>query len=251
MVFQPRHLSAAHAPSADLAVPTKATLIVIPACAHAASGLEFSGSSLNHLFAQRRNLLRPRFYRMLAAINRFNSEAVAALDDPATKEETLGDYVTRRAYGEDFFQLYLVPMSSAVWSTPPELMLAFPATTLLRFFHNHGFLGLHTQHPWWTVEGGAKTYVEKNLRAVVRDRLRPAGQAATASSAQLFAARWVIVSTDAPAASVCNSTKSSSPATATRPCGCSISPPRMKPASWASSSTSRISQPCAHRQPSA
>ena len=141
------------------------------------NGLEFAGSSLNHLFAQRRNLFRPRFYRMVAAISRFNSEAVAALDDPATQSETLGDYVRRRGYGEDFFNLYLVPMSSAVWSTPPEQMLAFPATTLLRFFHNHGFLGLHTQHPWWTVDGGAKTYVEK-ITAPFRDRIR-LGQAAT------------------------------------------------------------------------
>ncbi|MCX6952336.1 MAG: FAD-dependent oxidoreductase [Verrucomicrobia bacterium] len=137
---------------------------------HADTGLEFAGSSLNHLFAQRKNLFRPRFYRMLAAINRFNREAIAALEDPAAQNETLGDYVRRRGYGEDFFNLYLVPMSSAVWSTPPELMLAFPATSLLRFFHNHGFLGLNTQHQWWTVDGGAKTYVEKII-VPFRDRL--------------------------------------------------------------------------------
>jgi predicted NAD/FAD-binding protein len=160
----------------DLAVPTKPTLMSF-SVRHADRGLEFAGSSLNHLFAQRRNLFRPRFYRMLAAIHRFNSEAVAALADPAARDETLGDYVRRRGYGEDFFHLYLVPMSSAVWSTPPELMLEFPATTLLRFFHNHGFLGLSTQHQWWTVDGGAKTYVVK-ISAPWRDRLR-LGQAAT------------------------------------------------------------------------
>ena len=155
---------------AELDVPIKPAPMSF-SVRHAGSGLEFCGSSRNHLFAQRRNLLRPRFWRMLAAIARFNREAVAALDDPAAQTETLGDYVRRRAYGDDFFNLYLVPMSSAVWSTPPELMLTFPATTLLRFFHNHGFLGLHTQHPWWTVDGGAKTYVEK-LTAPFRDRLR-------------------------------------------------------------------------------
>ena len=155
---------------AELRVPIKPTSMSF-SVRHADTGLEFAGSSLNHLFAQRRNLLRPRFYRMLAAINRFNSEAVVALDDPAAQNETLGAYVKRRGYGEDFFHLYLVPMSSAVWSTPPALMLEFPATTLLRFFHNHGFLGLHTQHPWWTVDGGAKTYVEK-LTAPFRDRIR-------------------------------------------------------------------------------
>ena len=155
---------------AQLSVPIKKTDMSF-SVRHADTGLEFAGSSLNHLFAQRRNLFRPRFYRMLAAINRFNSEAVAALDDPATQNETLGDYVRRRGYGEDFFNLYLVPMSSAVWSTPPEQMLAFPATSLLRFFHNHGFLGLNTQHQWWTVDGGAKTYVEK-ITVPFRDRLR-------------------------------------------------------------------------------
>ena len=126
---------------------------------HADTGLEFSGSSLNHLFAQRRNLFRPRFYRMIAAINRFNSDAVAALADPANERLTLGEYVARKGYGEDFFNLYLAPMSSAVWSTPPALMMGFPATTLLRFFHNHGFLGLNTQHPWFTVVGGSRSYV--------------------------------------------------------------------------------------------
>ncbi len=123
--------------------------------------IEWCGSSLNHLFAQRGNLLRPRFWRMLAQVNRFNREAVQALSDPAWSGVTLESYVARRGYGRDFLELYLVPMSSAVWSTPPARLLAFPATTLLRFFHNHGFLGLNTQHPWWTVEGGAREYVRR------------------------------------------------------------------------------------------
>ncbi len=140
---------------------------------HADSGLEFCGSSLNHLFAQRKNLFRPRFYRMLAAINRFNHEAVLALADPTSPiaTETLGDYVKRRGYGADFFDLYLVPMSSAVWSTPPEKMLAFPAAALLRFFKNHGFLGLSTQHQWWTVDGGSKSYIAP-LTAPFAEKIR-------------------------------------------------------------------------------
>jgi len=155
----------------ELGVPVKPTSMSF-SVRHTDSGLEFCGSSLNHLFAQRRNLLRPRFWRLLRAINRFNGEAVAALEDPAAATESLGDFVRRRGYGQDFLDLYLVPMSSAVWSTPPELMLTFPAATLLRFFHNHGFLGLRTQHPWWTVDGGARAYVEK-LTAGWRDRIRP------------------------------------------------------------------------------
>jgi predicted NAD/FAD-binding protein len=155
---------------AQLGVPIKPTAMSF-SVRHADSGLEFAGSSLNHLFAQRRNLLRPRFWQLLRAINRFNAEAIAALADPAAEKETLGEYVRRRGYGADFLELYLVPMSSAVWSTPPALMLSFPATTLLRFFHNHGFLGLHTQHPWWTVDGGSRVYVQK-LTAPFRDRIR-------------------------------------------------------------------------------
>ncbi|WP_404424674.1 NAD(P)/FAD-dependent oxidoreductase [Nibricoccus sp. IMCC34717] len=138
---------------------------------HVDTGIEFNGHSLNHIFAQRRNLWNLRFWKMLMAIRRFNSEAVASIDDPETREITLGEYVRRRGYGEDFFNLYLVPMSSAVWSTPPEQMLSFPASTLLRFFHNHGFLGLNTQHQWWTVDGGSREYV-KLLTAPFRDRIR-------------------------------------------------------------------------------
>jgi predicted NAD/FAD-binding protein len=83
---------------------------------------------------------------------------------------SLDDYVRRGRYGRDFFELYLIPMSSAVWSTPPDKMRQFPAATLLRFFHNHGFLGLHTQHPWWTVGGGAQSYVQK-LIVPFQDRI--------------------------------------------------------------------------------
>jgi uncharacterized protein len=127
------------------------------------SGLEWSGSSLNHLFAQRKNIFNPRFLKMLWAVNRFNKEAIAALEDTSLREVSLADYVRARGYGEDFFNLYLVPMSSAVWSTPPEKMLQFPASSLLRFFHNHGFLGLHTQHQWWTLDGGSREYVQRMI----------------------------------------------------------------------------------------
>ena len=155
---------------AQLDVPVKKTDMSF-SVRHEDTGLEFAGSSLNHLFCQRRNLLRPSFYRMLLQIDRFNREAVAALDDPAWADLTLADYVARRGYGRDFLDLYVVPMSSAVWSTPPEKMLQFPARTLLRFFHNHGFLGLHTQHQWWTVDGGAQQYVTR-LTSPWRDRIR-------------------------------------------------------------------------------
>ncbi len=133
---------------------------------HSPANLEFCGSSLKHLFGQRRNIANPRFWAMLWQIHRFNREAVMALDDSRYQQFTVRQFVVERGYGSDFQERYLVPMSSAVWSTPPELMLEFPVMTLIRFFHNHGFLGLRTQHPWWTVEGGARSYVAKILETV-------------------------------------------------------------------------------------
>jgi predicted NAD/FAD-binding protein len=137
---------------------------------HLPAGLEYNGGSLNLLFGQRRNLLRPRHWRMLAQIHRFNAEAVPALEDARFGACSLREYVAERGYGNDMLHFYLVPMGGAVWSTPPEKMLDFPALTLLRFWHNHGFLGLHAQHPWFTVAGGAKSYVEK-ITAPFRERV--------------------------------------------------------------------------------
>ena len=151
-------------------VPTKKTTMSF-SVKEDETGLEWSGTSLNHLFAQRKNIFSPRFIKMLLAVNRFNSDAIKALDDPSLREVTLADYVRAGAYGEDFFNLYLVPMSSAVWSTPPEKMLQFPASSLLRFFHNHGFLGLSTQHQWWTLDGGSREYV-KRITEPFHDRIR-------------------------------------------------------------------------------
>lgn len=153
----------------DLGVPVKPTSMSF-SVQHLPAGLEFCGSGWNHLFAQRRNLVRPRFWRLLQAIHRFNRDAVAALGDPQWAAVPLGEYVRRQGYGRDLLDWYLVPMASAVWSTPADRMLEFPAVALLRFFHNHGFLGLHTQHPWWTVDGGAREYVRR-LRARLRARV--------------------------------------------------------------------------------
>jgi predicted NAD/FAD-binding protein len=153
----------------ELGVATRASSMSF-SVQHLPARLEFSGSSLNHLFAQRRNLLRPRFWKMLLQINRFNQEALATLQAPAQPQLSLGEYVQQGRYGDQFLNYYLLPMSCAVWSSPPDRMLQFPALTLLRFFHNHGFLGLHTQHPWRSVLGGSRAYVDK-LIAPFRDRI--------------------------------------------------------------------------------
>ena len=144
----------------ELQVETKPTDMSF-SVQHLPAAVEYNGCSFNQIFGQRRNVLRPRFWRMLLSIGRFNEEAVAALGDPRNSELTLKRWVSERGYSREFMELYLVPMSSAVWSTPPELMEEFPATTLIRFWHNHGFLGMHTHHPWRTVVDGARSYVSR------------------------------------------------------------------------------------------
>jgi predicted NAD/FAD-binding protein len=133
------------------------------------TGLEYQGSSLNGLFAQRRNLLRLDFYRMLRDIVRFNRSAVGLLhgDDDSL---TLGAYLQREAYGKEFVEHYLIPMTAAIWSARPRSVLEFPAHFLAAFFHNHGLLQLRGRPQWKTIPGGAAQYVER-LLAPLRDRV--------------------------------------------------------------------------------
>ncbi len=148
---------------------------------HAASGLEYNGMRLNKLFAQRRNIGNLRFLMLIAEIMRFfrvgrkwlrdESEGASSEERADLDSEDLATFCKRHGFGRDFLDLYLIPMSSAVWSTEPGRILDFPASTLLHFFHNHGFLGVTTHHPWFTVDGGARTYVEKMLEVLGQPRL--------------------------------------------------------------------------------
>ncbi|MEI6714218.1 MAG: FAD-dependent oxidoreductase [Verrucomicrobiota bacterium] len=146
-----------------LDVATKSTSMSF-SVQHVEDGLEFNGGGINLLFGQRRNLLNLRFWKALIQIARFNRETVEELEAPRFDDLSLGDYVRARGYGDDFLRWYLSPMAAAVWSSPPEKIRRFPARTLMRFWHNHGFLGLDTQHPWRTVSGGARCYVEKLIK---------------------------------------------------------------------------------------
>jgi len=152
----------------ELGVKPKQTSMSF-AVRHDPTGLEWCGSSLNHLFAQRRNLFSLRFWKLLLQINKFNK--LAKIEWQSTEAETtsLRDWCARKGFGRDFLDLYLIPMSAAVWSTPADKMLGFPAAALMRFFHNHGFLGLDTQHQWLTLEGGSRTYVDAVLKAYPAD----------------------------------------------------------------------------------
>jgi len=134
------------------------------------SGLEYNGTTLNTLFAQRRNLLRPSFLGMIRDILRFNREAAALLEEPGG-EMSLGEVLARGRYGRAFIQHYIVPMGAAIWSTDPDAMLAFPARFFVRFLHNHGMLSVNDRPVWRTIRGGSARYVEK-LTAPFRNRIR-------------------------------------------------------------------------------
>jgi predicted NAD/FAD-binding protein len=124
------------------------------------TGLEYCGSGLNGLFAQRKNIFNIGYIKMLMEITRFNKISVEILDKPEYANHSLADYIREFKFSEEMLLKYLVPMSSAVWSTPIDKMMDFPAVTLIRFFKNHGFLGLNTQHQWYTLHNGSQSYRE-------------------------------------------------------------------------------------------
>jgi len=134
------------------------------------SGLEYNGTSLDGLFAQRRNLLRPAFWRMLGEILRFNREASALLDR-AGCELTLGEFLLEKRYCRELIDYYVIPMGAAIWSTDPASMRRFPARFFVRFLHNHGMLTLAGRPQWRVIRGGSARYVEK-LTAGYRGRIR-------------------------------------------------------------------------------
>lgn len=124
------------------------------------SGLEYSGNNLNTLFAQRRNLLSPRFLGMLHDLLRFNREAVADLEgDRLEAGETLGHYLRRRGFGEAFADQYLVPMASAIWSSDCSSVRDFPVEFFVRFFRHHGLLSVNHRPQWRVIEGGSREYL--------------------------------------------------------------------------------------------
>jgi len=132
--------------------------------------IEWAGTNLNTVFAQRRNLLRPRFIRMLLDILRFNKEATAMVADAgraalfqSKAKMHLGDYLIEEKYSAEFRDWYLIPMAAAIWSCPSEQMLAFPLATFIQFCHNHGLLQVNDRPKWFTVKNGARNYVQKIL----------------------------------------------------------------------------------------
>ena len=134
------------------------------------SGLEYNGTSLNTLFAQRLNLVRPSFLRMVRDILRFNAHAPRLLEETG-EELPLGEYLHREGYSRSFLEHYILPMAAAVWSSRPADILAFPTRFLVRFFANHGFLSVSHRPVWRVIRGGSREYV-KRLTAPFAHRIR-------------------------------------------------------------------------------
>ncbi len=132
--------------------------------------LEYCGSSLNALFAQRRNFVRPSFYRMVRDVLRFNEEAARSAAD-FDDCETLGEYLRRNDYSREFVEHYIVPMAAAIWSAEPGVILEMPIKFLVKFFANHGLMQLRDRPQWRVIKGGSREYVGK-LVAGHRDRIR-------------------------------------------------------------------------------
>lgn len=128
-----------------------------------AAGLEYKVKTLNSLFAQRRNLVNPRFYRLIYDILRFNREAVKILE---TEDHytTLGDYLTDHQYSDSFRDQFIIPMGSAIWSSGYGDMLNFPMRYFVQFFFNHGLMSVNDQPQWYVIKGGSREYVEKLVR---------------------------------------------------------------------------------------
>lgn len=135
--------------------------------------LEWSGSSLNTVFAQRGNLLNWKFWRMLRDIMRFNRTATALAESgaEAAMMQPLGEFLREGQFSAEFRDWYFLPMLGCIWSCPTDQMLQFPVATMIRFCYNHGLIQVADRPQWWTVTGGARHYVEKIVAGIADKRL--------------------------------------------------------------------------------
>jgi len=154
---------------AELGVDTQPSDMSFAVACHR-TGFEYSSRGLNGFFAQRANLLRLDQHRLLWEILRFNREASKLLDNSAVATMTLGDVMEQGRYPALFTERYLYPMASAVWSMSTDEISRFPALTLVRFFDNHGMLGINTHPKWKVIRGGSQSYIPP-ITAPYRDRI--------------------------------------------------------------------------------
>lgn len=138
------------------------------------SGLEYNGTSLNRLFAQRSNLFRPRFHRLIRDILRFNRLAPEVLTpDHPRADLTVDEFVRHHGFGEAMVDEYLVPMGAAIWSCPADTFRSFPIRFVVQFFKNHALIAVTGRPQWRVIKGGSRNYVEPLTRGFA-DRIRTA-----------------------------------------------------------------------------
>lgn len=169
IVFNPLHYPLLTALFDELGVASQATTMSFSVHSER-SGVEYNATSLDGLFCQRRNLASPRFWGMLHDLRRFYRDAPALLD--AHEGPTLGEYLRSQRYGAAFIEEHLLPMASALWSSPTATVMEFPARYLVQFMANHQMLRMTGRSPWRVVQGGSARYVDAlRSRWQVRERL--------------------------------------------------------------------------------
>ncbi len=176
LVFNERTYPQLIALFAKLGVPTAQSDMSFSVQAPVATGkraLEWSGSSLNTVFAQRSNLVNPRFLRMLRDVMRFNQLAtdIALRNAEGELLQPLSEFLLQHKLSTEFRDWYFLPMLGCIWSCPTDQMLQFPVATMIRFCHNHGLIQVTNRPQWWTVNGGARQYVEKIVASIADKRL--------------------------------------------------------------------------------
>lgn len=168
IVYNPSNYPNLTALFAHLGVPTKPSEMSF-SVSRCDGALEYAGTNLAALFAQRTNIFKPRFWAMLSDLRRFYREAPSDLRAEKLGGITLGAYLRNNGYGDAFQSDHLLPMAAAIWSAPAASMLDCSAEAFVRFFDNHGLLLLRDRPQWRTVSGGSRTYVNKLLRELRRD----------------------------------------------------------------------------------
>jgi uncharacterized protein len=171
IVFNPQHYPLLSKLFAQLGVAAQPTTMSF-SVHEARTGLEYNAGSVGGLFCQPGNLASPRFWRMLRDLRRFYRQAPQALADAEQSQLTLGDFLQRHGYSQVFRDAHLVPMASALWSSPSQQILQFPMRQLIGFMANHHMLQLSGRPQWQVVRGGSNSYVRAlRSRWRVRERI--------------------------------------------------------------------------------
>ena len=144
----------------ELGVDSQPTEMSFSVCCES-TGIEYGGNNLNAMFAQRRNLLRPSFHKMIRDILKFNREAIRDLDSgDISQATTLGEYLSANQYGEAFIYQYILPMGCAIWSASTDRMIDFPLRFFVQFFKSHGLLSVNNRPQWRVIKGGSRSYLD-------------------------------------------------------------------------------------------